>query len=173
MNERGTLVGLLCALWGVGGVALFLLSAVLRLAPLARAALAGPLSPLHWIVMVAWVVFMAHAEGYRGFHQRFSPRVVARAQHLARRPTVLRAVLAPLYCMSLFGATPRGQRVAWLLLCGVSALVVLVRMLEQPWRGIVDAGVVVGLGMGLISLVYHAVRALSGRAPDIDPELRG
>ena len=47
-------------------------------------------------------------------------------------------------------------------------LVALVRQLEQPLRGVIDAGVVVGLVLGLLSLAYHALRSIvKGDAPAI------
>jgi len=39
-----------------------------------------------------------------------------------------------------------------------------VRRLAQPWRGIIDAGVVVGLAWGVGSVVYYALR---GRATHV------
>ncbi len=38
---------------------------------------------------------------------------------------------------------------SWLVVVVVTSLVFGMRFVPQPWRGIVDAGVVVGLGMGL------------------------
>lgn len=162
-----SIAGRASAIWGVLGVVVFLLQAVLRLLPIAREGCLRIDAATTWLGLVAWVAFMAYAEGYRGFHQRFSPRVVARAIHLAQHPTLFRALFAPLFCMSLFGATARGMRVARLLLVGIVALVVAMRWVAQPWRGIVDAGVVVGLGLGLLSIV----RALLGVAPTVDADI--
>ena len=49
-------------------------------------------------------------------------------------------------------------------------LVVAVRQLPQPWRGIVDLGVVVGLFAGALSIVFFAVQAVGGRLPEIAPD---
>ena len=161
----------LIAVWGVGGVLLLLSQALWRLTPLALEALRSELAVWQWVVTAVWIVAMAHAEGYRGFHRRFSPRLVARAQHLAEHPTALRVALAPAYCMSLFGASRRGMLVARLLLGGIIVLVIMVRMLEQPWRGIIDAGVVVGLAIGTLSILYYSARAAAGREPAVPPDL--
>jgi hypothetical protein len=64
--------------------------------------------------------------------------------------------------MGLFHATRKRLVVSWSVLSGVVVLVVAVRMLEQPWRGIVDAGVVVGLAWGLLALACNTVRAVRG-----------
>lgn len=166
-----SLSGKLAAIWGVCGVSLFLLQAVQRLAPIALEGVRSIESPVLWLALVLWLLAMGYGEGIRGFHQRFSPRVVARARHLAQRPTALRVLLAPLFCMSLFGASTRGLRVAWGLLLGIALLVAAMRGLAQPWRGIVDAGVVLGLSIGVLSIGYHAARALGGRAPSVDADV--
>ncbi len=161
----------LIAAWGVLGVVALLAQALWRLTPLAMEAVAGGLSAFQWAVLGAWVLVNAHAEGYRGFHQRFSPRVVARAMALARSPRPLHVLVAPLFCMSLLHASRRGLAVAYGILGGVILLVLAVRHLDQPWRGIVDAGVVVGLGLGLVSIVWHALRAVLGHPPPSHPDL--
>lgn len=159
------------ALWGVGGVVLMLGQAIVRLVPIALDGIRGLEGALPWLVLLGWVSLNAYAEGYRGFHLRFSPRVVARALHLLHHPTWLRALFAPLFCMSLFGASRRGITVAWCIVVFVTTLVLTMRWLPQPWRGIVDAGVVAGLGLGLLSIVVYAGRALAGRAPPIDADV--
>jgi hypothetical protein len=157
--------------WGIGGVVLLLAQALARLAPLAWEAVQAGLSGLQWTILAVWVVANAHAEGYRGFHRRFSPRVVARALHLSSHPRGTLVLLAPLYCMSLVHASRRGLIVARVLVLAIVLLVVSVRMLDQPWRGIVDAGVVVGLGIGTLSLLGFVALAIAGRPPAIDPDL--
>ena len=164
-------MGLLGAIWGLLGVTALLGSAVARLAPKAIEALAMPLSTAQRIALAAWVLFMAFAEGYRGFQQGFSPRVAARARYLNEHPSGLRVALAPFFCMGYFGAPRRRRMVAIGLTSGVVLLVALVRFLAQPWRGIVDAGVVVGLAWGLVTLLWYAVRAFVGRGISVDPEV--
>ncbi|MCA9655645.1 MAG: hypothetical protein H6712_00370 [Myxococcales bacterium] len=158
-------------LWGVAGVVALLVQPLLRLTPMALEAIQSDLSGLQWTVLAAWLVVNAHAEGYRGFHRRFSPRVVARAQVIARSPRPLWVVLAPLFCMSLFHASRRGLWVARILVLAIVLLVMGVRQLSQPWRGIVDAGVVLGLTIGTVSLLYYFVAALLGRVPPVPPDL--
>lgn len=157
--------------WGIGGVAMLLTQALVRLTPRALEAIDSGLSWPQWLALGGWVGFMAHAEGLRGFHRRFSPRVVARALVLAQQGTPLQLLLAPAYCMSLLHASRRGRVVAWSVVAGIAALVAIVSRMAQPWRGIVDAGVVAGLGIGLGSLLLHTVRAMAGRPPTIAPDL--
>jgi hypothetical protein len=157
--------------WGVFGVLAILAQALWRLSPLAWEAMTSGMTALQWFVFAVWVGFNAYAEGIRGFHRRFSPRVVARAAWLSAHPTTMRVVLAPIYCMSLFGASRRGLIVARILVLAIVAIVVAVRMLEQPWRGIVDAGVVIGLSIGAVSIVWFAIRAARGVPPPMPPDL--
>ncbi|MCA9707712.1 MAG: hypothetical protein KDK70_17815 [Myxococcales bacterium] len=164
-------MGRVAMAWGLLGVIALLTQALVRLTPLAVEAIEGGLTALQWAVLGLWVIVNAHAEGYRGFHRRFSPRVVARAMVLARRPRPLRVVLAPFFCMSLFHASRRGVWVARIVVVAIVLLILGVRQLAQPWRGIVDAGVVVGLGIGLASILYYVGRALRGHSLPVPPDL--
>jgi hypothetical protein len=153
--------------WGIVGVLVLLAEAMYRLTPKAIELRECPLSSSQWVALVGWVAFNAYSEGYRGFHQNFSPRVIVRAQHLAAHPRPLFVALAPLYCMGLIHATRRRLIVSWSLTIGIIVLVTLVRQLAQPWRGIVDAGVVVGLAIGSASILYYWV----GRRPNVPADV--
>lgn len=152
----------LVAVWGVLGVALLLCNALWRLTPVAWEAIQSGLHPTQWAVTLGWVATSAYSEGYVGFHQKFSPRVARRAVGLGRNPSFLRVLFAAPYCMGLFAADRRTRIVSWTLLVGIALLVFVVRHVDQPWRGIIDAGVVVGLGIGLVSLLIHFVWAIRG-----------
>ncbi len=159
------------ALWGILGVCMLLGNAVLRLSGRAFDLADMELSALHLAAVVVCVIFMVFAEGYRGFHQRFSPRVVQRALTLAHEAGPVRAALAPLFCMGLIQATRRRLIASWMLTAMIVGLIIAVSRLAAPWREIVDAGVVAGLGTGLASLLWWWTRALAGREPGVDPEL--
>lgn len=135
--------------------------ALVSLTPIALEPIcAGQLGAWHWVVLAGWVVINAYAEGLVGFHRKFSPRTVDRALFLGRNPSLGRVVLAPLFCMGLFHASRKTLIVSWTLLLGIATLVIFMRQLEQPWRGIIDAGVVVGLALGLVSLCGLFLRAV-------------
>jgi len=160
------------AAWGVLGFAGILANAIIRLAPLAlEAVLDYTLSSLELAFLAGWVGWMWYAEGYRAFQRQLCPRVVARALHLSRHPVPHRVVLAPFFCMGLFHAARRRLIVSWSVLAGIVVLIVSVRQLEQPWRGLIDAGVVVGLGWGLATLLLTFGLAIAGRPPAVSPEL--
>lgn len=166
-QTRLSRAGLLAALWGIGGIVLLLLQALWRLTPLALEPLqTGQLSLAQGILYAAWTVCNAYAEGYRGFQKGFAPRCASRAVALAQHPTLLRVLLAPAYCMALFDAPRRRLIVSWVLVLGITALILLVRSVPQPWRGIIDAGVVAGLGWGLVALLassFSAFRSVRAR----------
>lgn len=158
--------------WGILGVLGILGLAVWRLFPLAVGAFAaGPFGILEWVVFAGWLLFMTFAEGVKGFHRAFSPRVVARARALLDRPRFWPCLLAPFYCFGFFHATRKRMIVSWAVAGGILGLVLLVRLLPQPWRGIIDAGVVAGLGVGMGSILYYSARWLAGRPVDYPADL--
>ena len=171
MTQGSRWLGRVGAAWGVLGVLALLGQAFARLVPRALEAMQMGLSTLQLVVLAAWIVFMVWTEGVRGFHRRFSPRVVSRALWLRDHPRPLFVAIAPLFCMSLVHASRRGLMVARILVAAIVLLVVVVSQLSQPWRGIVDAGVVAGLGVGAASIVWFAVRALAGTPPPMPPDL--
>jgi hypothetical protein len=167
----GGLVGTAAAVWGVTGVALLLGSAVYRMTLRALTAFAVPFQWHHWLALAACILFMAYAEGVRGFQQRFSPRVAARARYLREHPDLRHLLFAPLFCMGFIHATRRRKFISVAVTAGIVLLVMAVRQLPQPWRGIVDAGVVVGLAWGLVSLLFFAVAALTRGEFPYSPEV--
>ena len=162
------------ATWGVFCVSALLSQAIFRLLPRAIEPWTGDgMTTLQIALYIGCMVVMGYSEGYRAFQLRFSPRVVSRAIYLGRNPKPVRLVLALFFCMSLFYSTRRQKIVSWGFVFGIIALVVMVRQLSQPWRGIIDGGVVVGLAWGMIAIWVIFVRALIGHpapeVPDLPP----
>ena len=140
----------LVAAWGIAWVSLLLGRAIGRLGPLALEPWTeGLMTGGQKAIYVVWLVANAYLEGYRGFQLRFSPRVVARAVYLGQNPRPLWIVLALPFCMSLFHSTRRQMTVSWVFIGALILLIWWVRSLPQPWRGIIDGGVVLGLAWGL------------------------
>lgn len=75
--------------------------------------------------------------------------------------------------MGLFHATKKRMIVSWSVSIGVAAIVAAVKRLPYPWRNIVDAGVVIGLSWGTISIIGgYVISLVTGIAPiDVDPSL--
>jgi len=153
----------LIATFGVLSVSLLLLRAIVRLTEQALVPITEHmLTPTLVAVYVAWVVFQGYTEGYRGFQLRFCPRVVARAVHLGRNPRLLHVLLAGPFCLTLFHAPPRKLMARYIFLAALITLILVVRQLPQPYLGIIDGGVVLGLVWGVAALWWLHVRYLLG-----------
>lgn len=159
------------AIWGIAGLSGVLIFAIYRLGRILLAAAAEDWHFWHWITLIVNLLFMAYAEGYRGFQQRFSPRSAARAFYLYQHGGLLNGLLAPLFCAGYFAASRRTLLAVWVGTMAIVVFVLLVQQIEQPWRGIIDGGVVVGLTWGLLSLWVILLETFSaGRyqhSPDI------
>jgi len=157
--------------WGFFGVIALLVDALIRLAPVAWAPIAD--ESLGWGAGLAYllsIAFMAYTEGYRGFQKQFTPRLVARLWVIRQTPWWVQ-LLAPLYAMGMIHATRRRLLGAWGLVLAIVMMIIAIRFLPQPWRGAIDAGVVVGMSWGLASMMAQMARALVSGPPSLDPEL--
>jgi len=125
----------------------------------------------HYLLLIANILFMAHAEGYKGFHKSYSPRVVKRAQYLSVHWKPAWVLFAPFFCMGFFHTTKRRQIAAWILTVMIVLLILIFRTFSQPWRGVLDAGVVVGLTLGAFSILYFTGQVLTGRSIDYSAEV--
>ncbi|CBL45603.1 Hypothetical protein HDN1F_20200 [gamma proteobacterium HdN1] len=169
---RSCVMRFVAALWGVLGVSALLGSAIYRLYPHVLELADTELHWYHWAALVVNIVVMGYSEGYRGFQKGFSPRVAARARHLNNNASRLRhKLLSPLFVIGYIHAPARRRISAIAITSIVVVLVVLVRYLEQPWRGIVDAGVCAGLIWGLASVLWMSYQALTSERFDANPDL--
>ena len=162
---RGAL-GIGGAIWAIAGIAGILGWAIYRLAGIALGAFEQPLAWYHWSVLGAFVPFMAWSEGLRGFQRRFSPRVAERAMLIRTAPTAARVIFAPLFAAGYFGGSRRERLGVCLGTAAILGLVGLVHRLDQPWRGIVDAGVVAGLAWGVVATLALSASAWRRAATD-------
>ena len=165
------MIGLLGAIWGFGGIALLIGFASYRLAFVAREAFLYDLIWYQWAVLVTNTLFMAYSEGYRGFQKGLSPRVAARCKYLRQNPKALHVFLAPLFCIGYFHILRNRQRHLIALNAAIVILIIVIQRIDQPWRGIIDVGVVVGLSWGLITLFVFAAKAALSEKFDYSPEL--
>lgn len=139
---------------------LILLFAVFRLTPRALELSSYNLEQLHWFLLAVSMLYMAYAEGYKGFHLAFAPRVVARASYLSANPRLLHILFAPVFCMGYIHASRRRKLLSFGLTSMIIFFVLIVSQLPQPWRGIVDAGVVTGLIYGIVSIGFFLLQRL-------------
>jgi len=168
----------LASLWGASGVVYILAKAIKRVLPIALEPFAKgegvvPLTQFQLAAYVITCLWFAYVEGYKGFQLKFAPLVVSRSFTLGFSSPIHHLLLAPLYSMGLFHATKKRMIISWSVSTGVALIVAAVKQLPYPWRNIVDAGVVVGLSWGSISILGGYIISLAtGIAPiDVDPAL--
>jgi len=164
------MLGTFAAMWGYAGICLIFASAIYRLGPMALQLTTQTLHWYHWLALLFSVVFMGFAEGYKGFQKGFSPRVAARMRYLSNDVTPVRVLLAPLFCMGFFHSERRRKIVTFTLTIGILIIIQVVHHVPQPWRGIIDAGVVLGLLWGIVSLTLFTLKAFFGEH-DHSPEV--
>jgi len=156
------------AWYAVVGVVTLLAVAMVRLAPYALEALGSGLSGLQMGILITFVVWMAWAEGYRGFQKRYSPRVVSRALALGSERPSAWTLVAPIVAMGLLRGSRKVLITSWALTAMIVVFIIALRFTPQPWRGIVDAGVVVGLAWGTTAIVIFWIQALTGSFEPVD-----
>ncbi len=162
------------AIWGVLGVALLLSSAVYRLGLVAFDATTHyPLLQSPWPAALLLALLLGLLKGRFVFQRAFAPRIAARARALRSHDRWGHQLLAPLFCMTYFHTNRKRQVVSIGVSSGVVVLIILVRQLEQPLRGIIDLGVAVGLAWGVLAILFYGFRALTAADFPYSAELPG
>eukprot|EP00562_Extubocellulus_spinifer_P001614 CAMPEP_0178483268 /NCGR_PEP_ID=MMETSP0696-20121128/7147_1 /TAXON_ID=265572 /ORGANISM="Extubocellulus spinifer, Strain CCMP396" /LENGTH=238 /DNA_ID=CAMNT_0020110781 /DNA_START=221 /DNA_END=937 /DNA_ORIENTATION=+ len=164
----------LASFWGTGGFVYILLRSIRKIVPIAMEPFGDGAVALNRVQLVMYILtclWFAYVEGYKGFQCKFSPLVVSRSLTLHPRSPPHHLLLAPLYSMGLFHATKKRVIVSWSVSLGVAALVAGVKRMPYPWRNIVDAGVVVGLTWGMLSILVGYVLACAKGVSPADPAL--
>lgn len=163
----------LLTLWGVLGPMALLSTGVWRVLPHAIEPwlTPGSLSALHIALFAASVGSNAWTEGYRAFQKMIAPRVLARAQWLTDNPERVHPLLAPIFVAGFFAMQKRAIIVRYVFLVVIICVIIGMKFMPQPWRGIIDAGVAVGLGWGVIAMGVGLIQLFRGVVPDADPQL--
>lgn len=165
------MLGYIAVVWGFIGIAFIFGNAIVRIGTIGLDTFAYSLNWYHWVALAFSVLFMGFAEGYKGFQRAYSPRVAARLLYLRDNVTPLRLILAPLFCMGFFHIRRKRMIITYCLLLGIITLIQLVHMLQQPWRGIIDFGVVVGLSWGTTSILLFVLKAFFTEKFEHSPEM--
>jgi len=171
LPHRITAIGAIASCWGIIGFYSLVIFAMVRLSVHTVEAFAQPFTLVQWLVLLVSLVFMAYSEGYKGFQKSYSPRFAARVHYLSSQANGLQLVLAPLFCMGFFNAPKRRIISSVLLSSMIVTFVLLFKLVPQPWRGILDAGVVLGLIWGLITTALCCYQAFFTSKPIADPEV--
>ncbi len=164
-------MGILGAIWGVGGVLALLGYAIFRLTPPTIDAFSHTFQWYHWTFLIINTAFVLYFKAFRGFQRGLSPRIAARARHLRQHPTLLAVLAAPLYCMGYFHIIKRKQIGTIMMTIGMIGLIILVRFAIQPWRGIIDGSIVLGLSWGFLTILGYSIQALTSKDFDVSPQL--
>jgi hypothetical protein len=160
-NKQPTPIGIIAVIWAIIGLFALLGFACWRLSAYTIDSFSMPLDWLHWVVFIAWAIFMAHGEGYKGFQKKFSPRFAARCKYLSHSATWLQVLLAPLFCMAYFHAPKKRVIATYALTLMIIVFIFSFRLIPQPWKGLLDFGVVLGLAWGIISTVYFCFKVFT------------
>ena len=151
--------------FGLAVVAITLGEASLRLGARAMITLHSGLTLQEYALFFLSVAAFGYGEGYRALHGRFVPHVMERAIELAG--SEMRGFrgfsMAPLYVLCLVHAERRELLKAWISVASIVCAVVIVKALPEPYRGIIDAGVALALGIGLGSLILGFVAAVRSK----------
>lgn len=162
-NKTKHIIRNIGAVWGMLGIMFIVSYALYRLSFLAAEAFTETLTVLQWIVLIVWCAYMIHSEGIKGFAKSFSPRAAARAQYISRHGNWHQILFAPIFCFGYYQTNRRRLIGIYALTLGIIGLIIIIRLMVQPWRGIIDSGVVLGLSIGLVTLFYFSYKAwLSG-----------
>jgi len=153
--------GILAVSWAIIGLILLLGFACWRLSAYTIESFSMPLTWIHWLVFIGFTIFMAHAEGYKGFQKKFSPRFAARCKYLSHSVSLIQLLLAPLFCMAYFHAPKKRVIATFSLTLMIILFIFSFRMIPQPWKGLLDFGVVIGLAWGMLSTLYFSFKAFT------------
>jgi hypothetical protein len=150
-------MGIVGATWGIAGFLMVLAYAIIQLATPAAEAFSHPLRWYHWAALAASLCFFLYVKGFRAFQRGLSRRVVTRAFSLRAEPDVLRVVLAPFYCMGFFGAGARRRVIMITLTLVMVGFILFFSRINQPWRGIIDFGLVASFAWGFAATVLYSL----------------
>ncbi|CAJ1454683.1 unnamed protein product [Effrenium voratum] len=167
--------------WGVLGVVAYLSYGVFKVVPIVLDGLGSIEETWQWGLLVVTLLFFAYVEGYRGFQLGFSPRVVSRAWVVSEETEAAPSwhkVLAPAFCIGYFHGTTKRVITSWAVTSVIFAVVIGVKQLDNPYRAIIDAGVIVGLSgsgalcsvWGILSIIFLYLASLQKQSPpEYDP----
>lgn len=161
--------------WGTLGVIAYLSYGVAKVVPIVMEGIGSIEEPWQWGLLAVTLLFFAYVEGYKGFQNGFSPRVVSRAWAVSEEGEAMplwHKILAPAFCIGYFHGTFRRVAASWGVTTIIFAVVIGVKQLENPYRAIVDAGVIVGLIWGIVSIIVIFLQSLADeKPPEFDPAL--
>ena len=152
--------GLIGFIWGFVGVSLILLHGITCVYPYVVTLDFSKMFWYHYLSLIISIIFLGYAEGYKGFQLSFSPRVAQRLKLVFKNPSFVNVVLSPLFCMGFFGISKKRMKITYILTITIIFLIIIIERISEPWRGIIDTGVLVGLCWGLLSFWFFCLKPI-------------
>lgn len=139
--------------WAVMGVSALFATATYRLGTRGVAVIRDGLGGWEWMALAALTLVFVYGEGFLALDKKWVPGLMRRARELREERSLVLRVLAPLYGLSLIGAPPAKLLPSWLGSLAIIGAVLAIRILPDPWRGIVDFAVASALAWGLVAIL--------------------
>ena len=152
--------GFIGFIWGFIGVSLILLHGITCVYPYVVTLDFSKMFWYHYLSLIISIIFLGYAEGYKGFQLSFSPRVAQRLKLVFKNPSFVNVVLSPLFCMGFFGISKKRMKITYILTITIIFLIIIIERISEPWRGIIDTGVLVGLSWGLLSFWFFCLKPI-------------
>ena len=152
--------GLIGFIWGFVGVSLILLHGITCVYPYVVTLDFSKMFWYHYLSLIISIIFLGYAEGYKGFQLSFSPRAAKRVKLVFKNPSFVNVVLSPLFCMGFFGISKKRMKITYILTITIIFLIIIIERISEPWRGIIDTGVLVGLSWGLLSFWFFCLKPI-------------
>lgn len=152
--------GFIGFIWGFVGVSLILLHGITCVYPYVVTLDFSKMFWYHYLSLIISIIFLGYAEGYKGFQLSFSPRVAQRLKLVFKNPSFVNVVLSPLFCMGFFGISKKRMKITYILTITIIFLIIIIERISEPWRGIIDTGVLVGLSWGLLSFWFFCLKPI-------------
>ena len=97
-------------------------------------------------------------EGIDAFGKKLSPMIIGRSYTLSTSSPLHHIVFAPFYSAGYFHSSTKRKLTIWIVTMAIAGMVALTKKLSPLNRGIVDAGVVAGLGVGALCVMIGWIR---------------
>jgi len=160
-NRAANLSGIAAGVWGILGFSVLVGNALRGMSAEIEYILATPLTAWQTVGFVLIVLVFGLAKGYFIFRQRFCRSYASRIGELIRPPVkLLYAVLAPLYCLNMIGAERRQLVRGYALVAGIILMIISVKFVPFPWRGMILTGVAVALTWAALEIAYRGFKDL-------------
>lgn len=160
-DGRGRWRHLAAPAWAVIGVSALFATASYRLGERGVAVIRDGLGGWEWMALAGLTLVFVYGEGFLALDRKWVPGLMRRARELEDERSLVLRLLAPLYGLSLIGAPPAKLLPSWLGTLAIVGAILVIRVLPDPWRGIIDFAVAAALAWGLVAILRRLPSAWS------------